>query len=163
LILCCLEGKTRDEAAQQLGCPEGTLKSRLERGRRLLQRRLARRGLTLPAGLLTTLLAPEGASAAVSGALLSLTVRASLGFGAAKLPYGSHGTIQRYEKVADANGQYALHLDPGKWFVWARRGTQGGQGPAWLEEIEIAAGLAPQPLTIRMEERGIVRGRLLEA
>src|SRR5207244_6721272 len=46
LVLCYLEGMTRDEADQQLGCPLGTLKSRLERGRALLRTALARWGLT---------------------------------------------------------------------------------------------------------------------
>jgi RNA polymerase sigma factor (sigma-70 family) len=51
IVLCCLEGAARDEAAQQLGWPLATLKSRLEQGRDLLRRRLARRGLTLSAVL----------------------------------------------------------------------------------------------------------------
>src|SRR5262249_30842906 len=56
LVLCYLQGSTRDEAAQQLGCPVATLKSRLERGRKLLRTRLARRGLGLPAALTGLLL-----------------------------------------------------------------------------------------------------------
>src|SRR5262249_8005060 len=47
LVLCYLEGTTRDEAAQQLGWSLGTLKRRLEQGREMLRGRLARRGLTL--------------------------------------------------------------------------------------------------------------------
>src|SRR5215470_659777 len=38
IVLCDLEGKTRQEAAQQLGLPEGTLAARLARGRVLLAR-----------------------------------------------------------------------------------------------------------------------------
>ena len=56
LILCCIEGLTRDEAAKQLHWTPGTLKSRLERARGLLRARLARRGLTVPAALLASLL-----------------------------------------------------------------------------------------------------------
>jgi RNA polymerase sigma factor (sigma-70 family) len=52
LILCCLEGRTRDEAAEALGCSVAAVKSRLERGRGLLRRRLARRGVQLPAAFL---------------------------------------------------------------------------------------------------------------
>ncbi len=52
LLLCCWEGKSRDEAAQQLGWTLGTVKARLERGRDLLRRRLGRRGVVLSAGLL---------------------------------------------------------------------------------------------------------------
>lgn len=51
LILCCLEGKTREEAARQLGWSEGSIKGRLERGRELLAIRLTRRGVTLTAAL----------------------------------------------------------------------------------------------------------------
>jgi RNA polymerase sigma factor (sigma-70 family) len=41
LVLCYLEGRTQDEAAQQLKLPKGTLKGRLERGRALLRERLS--------------------------------------------------------------------------------------------------------------------------
>jgi RNA polymerase sigma factor (sigma-70 family) len=68
LVLCYLEGQTRDEAAQQLGCPLGTLKSRLERGRDLLRSRLTRRGVTLSTALMVVGLAP-GASRATSAEL----------------------------------------------------------------------------------------------
>jgi RNA polymerase sigma factor (sigma-70 family) len=40
-VLCCLEGKTNDQAAEQLGCPKGTVLSRLARARERLRRRLA--------------------------------------------------------------------------------------------------------------------------
>jgi RNA polymerase sigma factor (sigma-70 family) len=52
LVLCYLEGHTRDEAARQLGQSVRTLDRRLQRGRELLRRRLARRGVTLSAALL---------------------------------------------------------------------------------------------------------------
>jgi RNA polymerase sigma factor (sigma-70 family) len=57
LLLCYLQGRTRDEAARQLGWTLQSLKGRLERGRRRLRDRLARRGitLTLSAGLLAAL------------------------------------------------------------------------------------------------------------
>jgi RNA polymerase sigma-70 factor (ECF subfamily) len=40
LILCYLDGLTHEEAAQKLGCPVGTVRSRLARGRDLLRHRL---------------------------------------------------------------------------------------------------------------------------
>ncbi|HTU92216.1 MAG TPA: sigma-70 family RNA polymerase sigma factor [Gemmataceae bacterium] len=52
LILCCLEGRTRDEAAAVLGCSVAAVKGRLERGRDLLRQRLQRRGVELPAAFL---------------------------------------------------------------------------------------------------------------
>jgi RNA polymerase sigma factor (sigma-70 family) len=53
LVLCYLEGLTRDETAVRLGVPVGTVKTRLERGRRRLEAALTRRGLGLGVGLLT--------------------------------------------------------------------------------------------------------------
>jgi RNA polymerase sigma factor (sigma-70 family) len=55
VVLCDLEGKTRTEVARQLGWAEGTVASRLARGRGILAKRLARRGFagTLVAAALT--------------------------------------------------------------------------------------------------------------
>jgi RNA polymerase sigma factor (sigma-70 family) len=81
LLLCCLEGLSRDEAAQRLGWPAGAVKGRLERGREMLRRRLARRGIGLSAGLVGLALA-GGTRAAVSPGLRTATVTAALGHGA---------------------------------------------------------------------------------
>src|SRR5262245_40113731 len=64
VVLCCLEGLTRDEAARQLGVPAATLKGQLERGRRRLQDALARRGVSLGAGLLALLATSRVAASA---------------------------------------------------------------------------------------------------
>jgi hypothetical protein len=76
LLLCCLEGLARDEAARRLGVPLAALKDRLERARELLRCRLARRGLALPAGFLTVGLLGTPAGAAVPAALVEATARA---------------------------------------------------------------------------------------
>jgi RNA polymerase sigma factor (sigma-70 family) len=52
LILCYLQGLTRDEAAARLDVPLTTLKSHLERGRKRLGDALTRRGCVAGAGLL---------------------------------------------------------------------------------------------------------------
>ena len=69
LLLCYLSGLTRDEAAQQLGWSLGTLKRRLEEGRKALRIRLERRGIAA-VGLALTVLTPESLQAAVSKSLL---------------------------------------------------------------------------------------------
>jgi RNA polymerase sigma factor (sigma-70 family) len=76
LVLCYLEGKTRDEAARQLGWPVKLVKSRLEQGRERLRYRLSRRNLTLPATLIGTLLTEE-APAALPAALIRAAVQAA--------------------------------------------------------------------------------------
>jgi RNA polymerase sigma factor (sigma-70 family) len=78
LVLCYLQGKTRDEAARDLGCSLGTLKRRLEQGRELLRVRLSARGLALPATLVTAALVPEAGSAAVPATLAAAAVQAAL-------------------------------------------------------------------------------------
>jgi RNA polymerase sigma factor (sigma-70 family) len=88
LVLCCLEGVPRDEAAQHLGWPLSTLKSRLEEARDRLRRRLGRRGLTLPAALLASVLAEGTAQAAVPVTLVRATVRGALVFAGGKAGTG---------------------------------------------------------------------------
>jgi RNA polymerase sigma factor (sigma-70 family) len=48
IVLCDLEGTTHEDAARFLGCPVGTIKSRLSRARARLRRGLIRRGLASP-------------------------------------------------------------------------------------------------------------------
>jgi RNA polymerase sigma factor (sigma-70 family) len=84
LVLCYLEGRTRDEAAHQLGWSLRTLQRRLERGREILRARLMRRGLTLSAGLLATALSEHVTAAALPAGLVNSTVKAILLYGAGK-------------------------------------------------------------------------------
>jgi RNA polymerase sigma factor (sigma-70 family) len=76
LVLCDLEGKTRKEAARQLGVPDGTLAARVARGRTMLAKRLARHGLTVSGGALAGALSRQ-AAASVPAPVLSATIKAA--------------------------------------------------------------------------------------
>jgi RNA polymerase sigma factor (sigma-70 family) len=86
LVLCLLEGRTRDEAARQLGYSVRTVKRRLERGRDLLAHRLTRRGLMLSAALSGALLPPT--ASALPPGLLQSTTQAALLFAAGQAAVG---------------------------------------------------------------------------
>ena len=80
VILCCLEGMSQEEAAQRLGWSAGSVKGRLERGRKRLQERLTRRGLTLTTLLAVMTLSRHEAAAGAGRILVGGTVRAVMAF-----------------------------------------------------------------------------------
>ena len=91
VVLCYLEGLTHEMAAEQLGCPVGTIRSRLATARERLRRRLTRRGVApaaIPVGLSGSGLIPVSESAALSmsvpAALADATVRGALRVGLGK-------------------------------------------------------------------------------
>jgi RNA polymerase sigma factor (sigma-70 family) len=77
IVLCDLEGKTRKEAARQLGLPEGTLASRLARARAMLARRLTRQGLVFSGGALAEALAQNALATAVPTSVVTSTIQAA--------------------------------------------------------------------------------------
>jgi RNA polymerase sigma factor (sigma-70 family) len=72
LVLTYLEGLTNHEVALQLGCPAGTVSTRLARGRALLRSRLLRRGVAL-AGTGVAMLAQVCPAATVPASLARAT------------------------------------------------------------------------------------------
>jgi RNA polymerase sigma factor (sigma-70 family) len=78
LVLCYLEGKSRDEAGLELGWSLGTVKKRLERGRKLLRAYLTRRGIALSTAALAALLDETATMASpVSVVLAATTTKAA--------------------------------------------------------------------------------------
>jgi RNA polymerase sigma factor (sigma-70 family) len=79
LLLCGLEGHSHEEAARILGWTIGSLKGRLERGRKKLQARLTRRGLAF-SGAILTLGALPGGTASAAGRLTVEALQAAPAF-----------------------------------------------------------------------------------
>jgi len=101
LVLCCLEGLAQEEAARRLGWTAGAVKGRLERGRKQLHRRLARRGLTLGVALGVAEAARGTASAAVPVSLILSTADAATRFAAGT---AAAGVATSTRAAALANG-----------------------------------------------------------
>jgi RNA polymerase sigma factor (sigma-70 family) len=160
LVLCYLEGKTRDEAAQHLGWRLPTLRGRLERGRERLRVRLTRRGLTLSAALCAGALAEATTTAAVPPAFLTRTVRVGLLY-ATGATSSAEGVSARVAALAEGglNGFYvgksklvlaavaaALAAGVGLTLIGPARPTAGGH------EVALAAPGAPAPPAIPEHE-----------
>src|SRR5262249_5597024 len=81
-VLCYVEGLTNEQAARVLGCPPGTVFSRLAWARERLRRALRRRGLAPAVGALAAALPRGQAQAAVPAPLAASTSDAALAFAA---------------------------------------------------------------------------------
>jgi RNA polymerase sigma factor (sigma-70 family) len=91
LLLCYLEGKSRDEAAAELGWTLNRIRGHLERGRLRLRARLERRGVALSAGLLAAVAGNSVSAGGPPARLVQAAMRAAAGrpsAGAAALAHG---------------------------------------------------------------------------
>jgi RNA polymerase sigma factor (sigma-70 family) len=77
-VLCQIEGRSRGEAARELGIKEGTVSSRLDGAQKYLRERLGARGVALAAGLAAVGVASSDGVAAVPGRLVEATIRAGV-------------------------------------------------------------------------------------
>jgi len=108
VLLCYLSGRSTEDAAREIGCPRGTILSRLSAARKRLAERLTRRGVTLPAVIPVV-------SLGLSGRLVSATLAARLRFLACGSPLDpvsllAQGVIQtmKYSKLMTLAGAVVL-------------------------------------------------------
>jgi RNA polymerase sigma factor (sigma-70 family) len=147
-VLCCLEGKSKPEAAHELGWREGTVASRLARARSLLQQRLTHRGLTLSAVLCAGSLWEQSAAAAVPRALVGATARAAAGVGLGGVSAGVAALAEGALKTTWLiSWQVGVALLLGFGFLAASVG-------AWAHHVR---GATPSPLTQPADRPAAVR------
>jgi RNA polymerase sigma factor (sigma-70 family) len=147
LVLCYLEARTRDEAARELGWSVRTLQRRLDEGRRRLHARLLRRGVSLPAALLTLgLVQPE--ASAVRAACASATSRGAYGVGvSARVAALARATVRRM--VVTRLSALALVL----------AGVAGAGALALRALPPSADGNGPEPQAAAADKPGATRPR----
>lgn len=93
IILCDLQGHSRKSAATLLRLAEGTISSRLATGRRKLADRLKKRGVTVSATALATILAQNVAQASVPPAVVTATIKSVVSLSAGKAAAGLSSTV----------------------------------------------------------------------
>jgi RNA polymerase sigma factor (sigma-70 family) len=127
VVLCYLEGRSNQEAAEHLGCAEGTVASRLSRARERLRARLTRRGLALSAVALTAALAREATAATPAAELVQTTVRAAACFAAGGItPAGAAAPAALAEGVLKTMWATKLGIGAALLLLAAGVGVGGG-------------------------------------
>jgi RNA polymerase sigma factor (sigma-70 family) len=82
IVLCYFEGQSNEEAARRMGCPTGTVQSRLAWARKRLRHRLTQQGFVLSAAVLTRTLRIEAAPVPVAAVLREWLSKAALDYAA---------------------------------------------------------------------------------
>jgi len=128
IVVCDLDGLSRADAADRLGCSEGTLSARLSRGRKQLANRLKRRGIATPAlgcGVLVAAVSPASAGLTSATVALANTVlilgienRAVSVSVAALVMATTRNLVMRFTVKLLAVTVLTASLIGGGWFGW---------------------------------------------
>jgi RNA polymerase sigma factor (sigma-70 family) len=147
MVLCDLEGCTHELAARHLGCPVGTVKSRLTRGRERLRSRLVRRGLAPSAGSIGAMLSAETARAAMPTAMADVTVQAANRLAAGQVAGAAPTSVAALVEVVLAT-------------MLMNRITRIAWTGMWMLAVAIGAGVLAQQQPDARERR--VEGKQFE-
>jgi RNA polymerase sigma factor (sigma-70 family) len=136
VVLCEIEGHSREDASRMLGIPAGTLSSRLASARDRLAFRLARRGVALGTASLAVLLASSSAPAAgLTAATLHQTLAASGVAGA-----GVSGPVAALTQGV----LHAMFMQQVKtWVAGIALALAVAAGTIWLSFVALAQGDRP--------------------
>lgn len=177
ILLCDLEGKSIKEATRQLGWPQGTLAGRLARGRKLLAKRLANRGVTLSAGLLAAVVSRHTASAAVPATLMNTTVETATQIAAgqatlaglvpAKVAILTEGALRAMLliklKTLAVGLLVAFLIVVAGAFYQTNAAEQAKDDPKTKAAIAASTSVVPNPPKPRVERQYVITTSLLEA
>ena len=129
LLLCYLDGKSRDEAAAELGWSLNVVRGHLERGREQLRRRLERRGIGLSAGLVAAVLGNSVTAGSPPARLVESALRGVRGRPSAAASALTHGVTSMTMLKATVAGLLVLAaLAVGLWPA-AQPPPAGAQAP----------------------------------
>jgi RNA polymerase sigma factor (sigma-70 family) len=146
LLLCDLQGQSLARAAQQVGCPVGTIKSRLARARARLRERLARRGFEQSALLAGPLGMPAVPIALARAA--GETVRGALSPAIARLATGASNMLM-IAKVRSVSLVAALGATLGLGAFALARQEAPPVSPRETRALPAPPPAAPAPITAR--------------
>jgi RNA polymerase sigma factor (sigma-70 family) len=161
VILCDVEGLTREEAALQLGWSLNMVRGRLERARSRLRGRLTRRGLAPSCGLMALLATPP----TPSPVLLATTCRAACSFAVGRVGLASASAVALCRGVLNmmlmSKLKVGLAVVISTGFVAIGTGMLAAQGSGEKQEPAkpavatalVSAPAAPAPTELAAERR----------
>jgi RNA polymerase sigma factor (sigma-70 family) len=155
-VLCCLEGKSKSEAARELGWKEGTVSSRLAQARKQLQQFLSRKGVTLASALTVAGIAENAASACIPPLLAASAVRTARLFAS-----GSSAVMETAKAVQLAEALFksmaALPWKTATALLMVVSLAVGGAGMAYHAETAQQAPASEPPKATSIAARKVAR------